>query len=112
MFVLFHKGLHFSIEVTGGTVMEVNYPQAANIEGVRKTIETLGYNDSQVQSFGTARDVMIRLPAQSGVNTTQQSEKVVAALQAQEPGVVLADLDMVALQHWRSQLPALQHRVL
>ena len=81
VFFLFHKGLHFSIEFTGGTVMEVNYPKAANIENVRKSVEALGYTDSQVQSFGTAQDVMIRLPAKSGVNATQQSETVMAALQ-------------------------------
>jgi preprotein translocase subunit SecF len=98
VFFLFHNGLHFSIEFTGGTVMEVNYPKAANIEGVRNAVESLGYTDSQVQSFGTAQDVMIRLPARNGVNTTQQSEKVMAALQAQEPGVQLQRVEFVGPQ--------------
>ena len=48
VFFLFHKGLHLSIEFTGGTVMEVAYPQAANIEGIRKSVVGMGFTDSQV----------------------------------------------------------------
>jgi preprotein translocase subunit SecF len=55
------RGLHFSIEFTGGTVMEVAYTQAADIQKVRDTVGTLGFSEVQVQNFGTARDVMIRL---------------------------------------------------
>ena len=55
VFFLFHKGLHLSIEFTGGTVMEVAYPKAANLESIRQTVEGLGYTDNQVASFGTAR---------------------------------------------------------
>src|SRR3954462_14756890 len=50
VFFLFHKGLHLSIEFTGGTVMEVAYTKPANIEGVREKIGELGYTDMQVQS--------------------------------------------------------------
>src|SRR6476646_2557155 len=74
VFFLFHRGLHLSIEFTGGTVMEVAYPKAANIEGIRKTVEASVYTDSHVQSCGTAQDVMIRLPAQKGVNAAEQSQ--------------------------------------
>ncbi|NBW01957.1 MAG: protein translocase subunit SecF, partial [Betaproteobacteria bacterium] len=56
------RGLHFSIEFTGGTVMEVSYPQAAPLAQVRKVVEDLGYADAQVQNFGTSRDLLIRLP--------------------------------------------------
>jgi preprotein translocase subunit SecF len=56
------RGLHFSIEFTGGTVMELSYPQAAPIVQVRKTVEDLGYADAQVQNFGTSRELLIRLP--------------------------------------------------
>ncbi|WP_034302390.1 protein translocase subunit SecF [Herbaspirillum sp. RV1423] len=98
VFFLFSRGLHFSIEFTGGTVMEVAYPKAANIESIRKSVEGLGFTDTQVQSFGTAQDVMIRLPAQRGVNATQQSEQVVAALKAQEPEVKLQRVEFVGPQ--------------
>ena len=73
VFFLLSRGLHLSIEFTGGTVMEVAYPKAANIELVRKNVESLGFTDSQVQSFGTAQDVLIRLPSQKNVTTAQVS---------------------------------------
>jgi preprotein translocase subunit SecF len=83
VFFLFHKGLHLSIEFTGGTVMEVAYPQSANIEKIRTSVVGMGFTDSQVQSFGTAHDVLIRLPTQKGLNSTQVSEKVLGGLKAQ-----------------------------
>ena len=52
-----HRGLHLSVEFTGGTVMEVGYPQSADVEKVRETIGKLGFADVQVQNFGTSRDV-------------------------------------------------------
>ena len=59
VFFLFHRGLHLSVEFTGGTVMQVAYTQAANVEKVRTTVASLGFADVQVQNFGTSRDVMI-----------------------------------------------------
>ena len=82
VFFLFTRGLHLSVEFTGGTVMEVSYSQPADLEKVRSKVSSLGYTDVQVQNFGTARDVMIRLPAQKGVSSAQQSDKVMAALKA------------------------------
>jgi preprotein translocase subunit SecF len=82
VFFLFSRGLHLSVEFTGGTVMEVSYAQAPNLEKLRSKVSSLGFVDVQVQNFGTARDVMIRLPAQKGVSSAQQSDKVMAALKA------------------------------
>ena len=82
VFFLFSRGLHLSVEFTGGTVMEVSYAQPAELEKVRNKVASLGFTDVQVQNFGTARDVMIRLPAQKGVSSAQQSDKVMAALKA------------------------------
>jgi len=62
VFFLFSRGLHLSVEFTGGTVMEVAYSQPAELAKVRETVTGLGYSDVQVQNFGTSRDVMIRLP--------------------------------------------------
>ena len=89
VFFLFSRGLHLSVEFTGGTVMEVSYSQPAELEKVRRKVESLGYADVQVQNFGTARDVMIRLPAQKGVTSAQQSDKVLAALKADDAGATL-----------------------
>ena len=95
VFFLFTRGLHLSVEFTGGTVMEVAYTQPANVEQIRQTVAGLGYSDVQVQNFGTARDVMIRLPAQKGVSSAQQSEKVLVALKAADPTVNLRRTEFV-----------------
>ncbi len=98
VFFLVTRGLHLSVEFTGGTVMQVSYAQAADVEGVRKTVADLGYSDVQVQNFGTARDVMIRLPAQKGVSSAQQSEQVLAALKGAQPSVTLKKTEFVGPQ--------------
>ncbi|MEN3292571.1 MAG: preprotein translocase subunit SecF [Burkholderiales bacterium] len=98
VFFLWHKGLHLSIEFTGGTVMEVTYSRPANVEGVRKSLEGLGLKDVQVQSFGTAQDVLLRMPLQQGMNSTQLSEKVVNTLKTQDPDVQLRRVEFVGPQ--------------
>ena len=98
VFFLFSRGLHLSVEFTGGTVMEVGYTQAADVGKVRSTVAGLGFADVQVQTFGTARDVMIRLPAQKGVSTAQQSDRVMAALKAQDAQVELRRTEFVGPQ--------------
>lgn len=98
VFFLLHRGLHLSIEFTGGTVMEVEYAQAANVDGVRQAIEGLGYTDMQVQSFGTAHDVLIRLPAKQDVDSGALSQKVIGALKAQDPNVILKRVEFVGPQ--------------
>ena len=98
VFFLLNKGLHLSIEFTGGTVMEVAYTKPADLEAIRKTVTDLGYADSQVQSFGTAQDVLIRLPLQGGASSAQVSTKVVEALKAAEPAVTLQRVEFVGPQ--------------
>lgn len=98
VFFLFTRGLHLSVEFTGGTLMEVSYAQAANVDTVRSTVARLGLTDVQVQNFGGARDVMIRLPAAKGVSTAQQSEQVMAALKAVDPSATLRRSEFVGPQ--------------
>ncbi|MFL6684197.1 protein translocase subunit SecF, partial [Paraburkholderia graminis] len=98
VFFLFSRGLHLSVEFTGGTVMEVAYSQPADVEHVRRVVAGLGYSDVQVQNFGTARDVLIRLPAQKGVSSAQQSERTLAALKETDPGVSLRRVEFVGPQ--------------
>ncbi|HVR55020.1 MAG TPA: protein translocase subunit SecF [Pseudorhodoferax sp.] len=98
VFFLFHRGLHLSVEFTGGTVMEVAYEQSADIGKVRDTVGTLGYSDVLVQAYGSSRDVQIRLPARKDMNATQQSEQVVQALKAVDPGVTLRGVEFVGPQ--------------
>ena len=98
VFFLITRGLHLSVEFTGGTVMEVAYSQPADLGKVRDTVSALGYNAVQVQNFGTSRDVMIRLPVQKGVTSAQQSEQVLTALRAQDAGVELRRTEFVGPQ--------------
>ena len=86
VFFLFHKGLHLSVEFKGGTVMEVKYPKAANLEGIRGTLIKMGYEEPGVTSFDTARDVMIRLPVEKGVSAANTSLRVFETLCKVEQG--------------------------
>ena len=98
VFFLVTRGLHLSVEFTGGTVMEGAYQQTADIAKVRETVAGLGYKDVIVQNFGTSRDVMIRLPVQQGVTSAQQSEQVLSALKAQDAEVNLRRTEFVGPQ--------------
>ena len=82
VFFLFSRGLHLSVEFTGGTLMEVSYSQPADLGAVRNAVAKLGFSDVQVQNFGSSRDVLIRLPVQKGVTSATQSDQVMAALKA------------------------------
>lgn len=66
VFFLVHKGLHFSVEFTGGTKLELRYPHAANQEKIRHDLEALGYEQPVVTSFGTAQDIVVSLPVLKG----------------------------------------------
>ena len=79
------RGLAFSIEFTGGTVIEVAYPQAAPINEVRTTVQGLGYADAQVQNFGSSRELMIRLPLDAE-RSKAQAEEVFKAIQPRGGG--------------------------
>lgn len=98
VFFLLTRGLHLSVEFTGGTVMEVAYTQTADIAKVRDTVSKLGYSDVTVQNFGTSRDVMIRLPVQKDVSSAQQSEQVFTALKKEDAEVTLRRTEFVGPQ--------------
>ena len=92
------RGFNLSIEFTGGTVIEVSYTQAAQLDEVRDAISELGYTDYQVQNFGTSRDVMIRLPVRENESSAEQSESILAALQVAHPDVELRRVEFVGPQ--------------
>jgi preprotein translocase subunit SecF len=98
VFFLVTRGLHLSVEFTGGTAMQVTYQQPAQVEQIRNTVAKLGFADVQVQNFGTARDVIIRLPVQKGVKPEEQTERVLAALKAADPSVTLKRTEFVGPQ--------------
>ena len=88
VFFLATRGLHLSIEFTGGTLIEVSYAQTADINKTRASVEGLGFGEVQVQNFGTSRDVLIRLPVRGDVKQTEVAGRVFAALCQGEAGTV------------------------
>jgi preprotein translocase subunit SecF len=95
VFFLVTRGLNLSVEFTGGTVMEISYPQAANLEQIRGAIEQKGWGEFQVQNFGTSRDVLIRLPIEKGYTSGQQADRVMQTLKSQDPAVELKRVEFV-----------------
>ena len=77
---LFTKGLHLSIEFTGGTLLEVSYAEAPDVEKIRNRMIGDGFTDPQVQNFGSSRDVLIRVPLAKDSDTSRVSERVMASL--------------------------------
>ena len=92
------RGLNFGIDFTGGVVMEFTFPQAADLEKVRADLASAGFGDAAVQSFGTTRDVLVRLLPREGGDVNAVGQSVLAAMQAGEPGVELRRTELVGPQ--------------
>ena len=92
------RGLNFGVDFTGGTVMEVNYPKAANLDGIRKAVDSIGLKEATVQNFGSSRDVLIRLPVKTGVSVAKLSEQVKVALVAADPSAEVRRVEAVGAQ--------------
>lgn len=98
VFFLVTKGLNFSVEFTGGTVMEVQYQQGADVNKVRERLDTLKLGDVQVQALGTNRHIMIRLPNKEGVSSAQLSNNVMNLLKQDSPDVTLRQVEFIGPQ--------------
>ena len=98
VFFLFSRGLHLSVEFTGGTLIEVTYTQPANLEQIRGGLSKAGYTDIAVQNFGSSRDVMIRLPLRAEQNSAKIGEAVMAVLNSEAPGAKLNRVEFVGPQ--------------
>ena len=92
------KGLNFGVDFTGGTVMEVHYEQAPDINKIRESVAKIGFSDAAVQTFGTSLDVLIRLPIKQGVSSAQLSEQVMAELRKETPNVEARRVEFVGPQ--------------
>ena len=95
---LFTKGLHLSVEFTGGTLIETHYQQSADLEKIRGALGKAGFSDYAVQNFGSSQDVMIRLPLKSDQNTNQIGESVMKSLAVEAPGAELRRVEFVGPQ--------------
>jgi preprotein translocase subunit SecF len=98
VFFLAQKGLNLGVDFTGGTVIEVSYPQAADLGKIREAVESIHLNEATVQNFGSSRDVMIRLPLKKGVTSAQLSEEVLNALHQANPKVEMRRVETVGAQ--------------
>jgi len=96
--LLAFKGLNLGVDFTGGTVMEMGYPTAADLPAIRSYLSSHGYADAQVQNFGTSTDVLIRLPVKQGVTSAQLSEKVLVVLKQNNAAVELRRVEFVGPQ--------------
>ncbi|MFI4922431.1 MAG: protein translocase subunit SecF [Burkholderiales bacterium] len=92
------KGLNFGVDFTGGTVMEINYAQTADIYKIRESLGKLGFGDASVQNFGTSRDVLIRLPVKADITGAKLSEQVLDALRQDDKTVQMRRVEFVGPQ--------------
>ncbi|MDR2450967.1 MAG: protein translocase subunit SecF [Candidatus Accumulibacter sp.] len=98
VFFLAYRGLHLSVEFTGGTLVEVNYPQAADLGKIRSTLAGAGYTDITVQNFGSSRDVMIRMPLREEQSSAKIGDEVRRVLGAETPGADVRRVEFVGPQ--------------
>ncbi len=92
------RGLNFGIDFTGGVLLELRYPQAANLDGIRTLLTGVGFEDVQVQRFGKDSDVLVRLPPQDSDDPNVVRNQLQETLEADEPGVELLRVDFVGPQ--------------
>src|SRR5919205_80355 len=97
VFFLVHKGLNYSIEFTGGTLIEVGYPHAADVDKIRRTLETAGYK-GEVQNFGSSRDVLIRMHLEKNQSSADLSQKVLQVLKTEDQTAELRRVEFVGPQ--------------
>ena len=98
VFFLFSRGLHLSVEFTGGTLIEVTYTEAAPLESIREGLLKAGNSDVAVQNFGSSKDVMIRLPLKAEQSSAKIGESVMAVLNSEAPGASLRRVEFVGPQ--------------
>jgi preprotein translocase subunit SecF len=96
--LIFVHGLNFGIDFTGGVVLEVAYPEDADLDRTRTALEQAGYAHAQVQTFGSTRDVLVRLLPQAEQDVNVVSAQVLDAIKAVEPGVQLRRTEVVGPQ--------------
>jgi preprotein translocase subunit SecF len=92
------KGLNLGVDFTGGTVMEVSYSQPAELDKIRETVARLGFTEASVQNFGTARDVLIRLPVKQGLTSAKLSETVAVELRKADKTAEVRRVEFVGPQ--------------
>jgi preprotein translocase subunit SecF len=98
VFFLATRGLNLGVDFTGGTLIEASYPKAAELQVIRADLAKAGFAETQVQNFGTSRDVLLRIPLKKDVSTAQLSERVMGVLKARDGTVELRRVEFVGPQ--------------
>lgn len=98
VFFLFTRGLHLSVEFTGGTLMEVQYTQVANVDKIRADLDQMGLDQATVQTYGSTKNIMLRLPNKKGVNSATLSNQVFQQLKAESPDATLKSVEYIGPQ--------------
>ena len=97
LFLIF-RGLNLGVDFTGGTLMEVSYPQTANLEEIRTSLKKIDLPEAQVQNFGTSNDVLIRLPVVENLSLADLSEKITLILKKSDPAITIERVESVGSQ--------------
>lgn len=92
------RGLEYGIDFTGGILMEVGYPQAANVDRIRELMEQAGFDDVQVQQFGAETDVLLRLPPQPDADADDIRATLTDTLSVDDPAVEVRRVEFVGPQ--------------
>lgn len=98
IFFLITRGLHLSVEFTGGTLMEVQYSQSANMDKIREDLNKIGLDQATVQTYGSSKDVMLRLPNKPGFNSATLSNQVFQELKLDAPDLQLKSVEYIGPQ--------------
>jgi len=98
VFFLFSKGLHLSVEFTGGTLVEVHFAKSVDLDELRSRINTLGYTDVQIQNFGSTQDILIRMPVIKGIPPSEQSARVMEQMSRADVNAQLRRSEFVGPQ--------------
>lgn len=94
LFLVF-RGLNLSVEFTGGTLMEVSYSQPVDVNKIRAQLEENGFVQSRVQNVGTAKDVVIRVPNKSDVNSAMLSNQIFDIIANDGPNPILKSVEFI-----------------
>lgn len=92
------RGLSFGIDFTGGTLIEVAYPEAVDLGGIRDVLADAGYADVQAQHFGTSRDVLVRIAPRADRASAKLSEDIMTALKSADAAVQMRRVEFVGPQ--------------
>lgn len=98
IFFLFSRGLNLSVEFTGGTLMEVQYSAAANLDQIRTDLDKIGMDQATVQAYGSSKNIMLRLPNKAGANSSTISNNVFEHLRIDAPDVQLKSVEYIGPQ--------------